>query len=64
MAAECSAVIFTHDADFLSLAVNRQHDGVIFVHRQKYSVGECIRKLRIVAETKSAHQMKNQIFFL
>jgi predicted nuclease of predicted toxin-antitoxin system len=64
VAAQMGAVIFTHDADFLRLALNRRHAGIIFVHRQKYTVGECIRKLRFVAETKSAGEMENQIIFL
>jgi predicted nuclease of predicted toxin-antitoxin system len=64
IAAQMGAVIFTHDADFLRLALKRGHGGIVFVHRQKYTVGECIRKLRLVAETKSVGEMENQIIFL
>jgi predicted nuclease of predicted toxin-antitoxin system len=64
VAAELGAVILTHDADFLRLAIKRQHSGIVFVHRQKYSVGECIRRLKIFAETKSSRDMANQILFL
>jgi predicted nuclease of predicted toxin-antitoxin system len=44
------AVIFTHDDDFLRIAhawlqQGREHWGVIYVHEQKLSVGECIRRL-------------------
>lgn len=64
VATEIGAVILTHDADFLRLAIKRRHSGVVFVHRQKYSVGECIRRLKSLAETKSARDMTNQVFFL
>jgi predicted nuclease of predicted toxin-antitoxin system len=64
VAAKRGAVIFSHDSDFLKLALNRRHSGIVFVHRQKYSVGECIRKLKFIAETKSAQEMLNQIIFL
>jgi predicted nuclease of predicted toxin-antitoxin system len=39
------ATIFTHDDDFLSMAVESgiEHFGIIYVHQQHLSVGECIR---------------------
>ncbi len=58
------AVIFTHDTDFLRLALNRRHCGIVYVHLQKYSVGECIKRLKAVAEIKSPQQMVDQILFL
>lgn len=64
VAADIGAVILTYDADFLRLALKRRHRGLVFVHRQKYSIGECIKRLKIFAETKSAHKLENQIFFL
>lgn len=47
------AVIFTHDDDFLSMVAKseQQHYGVIYVHQQKLSVGECIRRLKNLAKT-------------
>ena len=64
VAAQNGAVIFTHDADFLRLALKTRHGGIVFVHRQKYAVGECVRRLKIIVETKSAREMENQILFL
>ena len=64
VASQYNAVIFTHDLDFLRIALNRRHSGIVFVHRQKYNVGECIRKLKIIAETSSVKDMLNQIIFL
>jgi len=64
VATENQAVIFTHDVDFLRVAVQRQHLGVIYVHQQKLSVGECIRRLKAIAETKALKEMRNRIIFL
>jgi len=47
------AIIFTHDVDFLRIALRKRHPGIIYVHQQKLSVGECIRRLKVIAETKS-----------
>lgn len=38
-------VIVTHDDDFLSLAMKLEHKGIVFVHKQKYSIGDLIRNL-------------------
>jgi predicted nuclease of predicted toxin-antitoxin system len=58
------AVIFTHDADFLRIAAHKNHLGIIYVHRQKFSVGECVRKLKVIAETLSQEQICNKVIFL
>lgn len=58
------AVIFTHDVDFLRMASRREHLGIIYVYQQKLSVGECIKRLKAIAETKSPGEMRNRIIFL
>ena len=58
------AVIFTHDVDFLRMASRREHPGIVYVHQQKLSMGECIRRLKALVETKSPEEMHNQIIFL
>ena len=58
------ASIFTHDADFLRVAVDTNHLGIIYVHQQKMSVGECIKKLKVLAETTRPDEMRNKIIFL
>ncbi|HDQ06583.1 MAG TPA: hypothetical protein ENN36_07675 [Candidatus Bathyarchaeota archaeon] len=58
------AVIFTHDVDFLRMASQREHPCIIYVHQQKLSVGECIKRLKAIAETKSPEEMRNRIIFL
>ena len=64
VAAANRAVIFTHDVDFLRMARQRRHPGIIYVHQQKLNVGECIKRLKAIAETKSPDEMRNQIIFL
>jgi predicted nuclease of predicted toxin-antitoxin system len=58
------AAIFTHDVDFLRMASQREHPGIIYAHQQKLSVGECIKRLKAIAETKSLGEMRNRIIFL
>ena len=60
------ATIFTQDDDFLSLVSEsgREHYGVIYVHQLHLSIGENIRRLKIIVETKSSDEMRNQIQFL
>ena len=41
-------VIVTHDDDFLSLAMEFEHKGIVFVHQQKYSIGDLIRNLKLL----------------
>jgi predicted nuclease of predicted toxin-antitoxin system len=42
----------------------REHAGIICVPRQRYSVGEQIRRLFQLINTKSAEEMRNQLEFL
>jgi predicted nuclease of predicted toxin-antitoxin system len=58
------AVIFTHDVDFLKLAIHKNHPGIIYVHQQKLTIGEIIKRIKIIAETKTPEEMYNQIIFL
>lgn len=59
-------VIFTHDDDFLKMVSKSEvnHYGIIFAHQQKYSVGECIRRIKSLCELKSLKEIENQIEFL
>jgi uncharacterized protein (DUF433 family)/predicted nuclease of predicted toxin-antitoxin system len=58
------AVIFTHDADFIKIALSRTHLGIIYVHQQKMTIGECIKRLKTIAETTTPEEMQNNIIFL
>ncbi len=63
---EKRATIFTHDDDFLTMAAESEieHFGIIYVHQQHLSIGECIRKLKAIVETLSSEEMHNRILFL
>lgn len=65
-ALEERAVIFTHDDDFLSRVAESEieHCGIIYVHQQHLSIGECIRRLKTIVETMSPEEMHNRILFL
>ena len=68
-AARKQAVVFTHDADFLRLAQEwakkkRTHWGIIYVHVDKLSVGECIRRLKEIAEVFDPGDFKDHVEFL
>ncbi|MFZ3090456.1 MAG: DUF5615 family PIN-like protein [Nitrospirota bacterium] len=57
-------VIVTHDADFLSLARNIEHKGIVFVHQQKYSIGDLIRNLKLLWDVAEQKDMQNHVEFL
>lgn len=59
-------VIFTHDDDFLSLVIKSklEHCGMIYVHQQRLSIGEYIRRIKFLVETRSLNEMMNRIQFL
>lgn len=68
-AAQEQAVIFTYDPDFILLAnywiqQGKNHWGVIYVHQQTFSLGECIRRLMDYALMLEAEDMKNRMEFL
>lgn len=63
------AVIFTHDDDFLRLAHEwtqrgKEHWGIIYVHEQKFGIGECIRRLLDYVLTLAPEEMKGRVEFL
>jgi uncharacterized ferritin-like protein (DUF455 family) len=46
------------------MAAGKNHAGIIVVFRQRYSVGEQIRRLSQVISIKSAEEMRNNLLFL
>jgi hypothetical protein len=42
----------------------REHFGIVLVPRQRYSLGEQLRRLFQLLNTKSAEEMRNQLEFL
>jgi predicted nuclease of predicted toxin-antitoxin system len=57
-------VIVTHDDDFLSMAMKFEHKGIVYVHQQKYSVGELIRRLKLLWDIADQRDMANHVEFL
>jgi predicted nuclease of predicted toxin-antitoxin system len=62
-------VLFTHDTDFLQLARQQArspegHGGVIYVHQDKFTIGECIRRLKELAELFELEDFRNHVEFL
>jgi predicted nuclease of predicted toxin-antitoxin system len=58
------AAIFMHDTDLIRIALHRNHNGIIYVHKQKLTIGEITKRLKIIAETKTRQEMQKQIIFL
>jgi predicted nuclease of predicted toxin-antitoxin system len=61
--------IFTHDTDFLQIAARwlnegRTHQGIIYSHQTRYSIGECVRRLRMLTAVLSSEEMVDHIEFL
>ena len=68
-ASQEKAAIFTHDTDFLRIAarwsdVGRTHHGIIYCHLTTYGIGDCIRKLKILASVLTSEDIVNHIEFL
>lgn len=57
-------VIVTHDDDFLSMAMDIKHKGIIYVHQEKYGVGDLIRRLKLLWEIAQLKEMLNHVEFL
>ena len=62
-------LIFTHDTDFLRLASKcieekKTHYGVIYSYQKDYSIGECIRRLKLLTTILTSEHMVNHIEFL
>lgn len=47
-----------------SLAAGNDHDGIIVIPRQRYSVGEKIRRLLALIDSVTAEEMRNRLEFL
>jgi len=60
------STIFTHDDDFLIMVAESEveHCGIIYVHQEHLSIGECIRRLKAIVETVSPEEMHNRILYL
>ena len=60
-ASEMKAVILTHDIDFLRIVSREEvaHNGIIFSHSKNVSVGQCIRRVELIARVLTDKIMEN-----
>ncbi len=68
-ATELQRILFTQDDDFLTEANRRQTEkldflGIIYAHKLRVSVGDCIRDLEIIAEAANSEELANQVQYL
>ena len=57
-------VIVTHDDDFLTFSAELEHKGIVFLHQQKYSIGDMIRNLKLLWDVVEQKDIKNHVEFL
>ncbi|MEK7702674.1 MAG: DUF5615 family PIN-like protein [Nitrospirota bacterium] len=63
------ACLLTHDDDLLVIAdrwkaEGRKHGGLLYVHQRSRGMGEIIRQIKYLVDTKTAEDMENHIEFL
>ena len=69
-AAQRGLVIYTFNVgDFCALhkeylTKEKRHSGIVVVYRQRYTIGEQLRLLLKLANSRSADEMTNQLVFL
>ena len=57
-------VIVTHDVDFIFLSKKYDHNGIIYVHQNKYSIGEMISEIKFLYDNVDQKRMENRLEFL
>lgn len=68
-ATELQRVLFSRDDDLLTLAHQRQREGVafpgvIYSHPQSIGIGDCVRELEIIAKASTLEDTLNQVQYL
>ncbi|MEM9538268.1 MAG: DUF5615 family PIN-like protein [Cyanobacteria bacterium P01_E01_bin.42] len=68
-ATELNRILFSQDDDFLMEAHRRQEEkidftGVIYAHKLRVSVGDCIRDLEIIAKVARPEELRNRVQYL
>lgn len=58
-------VMFTMDADFLSLhSTNQNHPGIVFAHQQRTTIGDAIRGILLIWEILDLEEMAGGLEYL
>ena len=68
-ATELRRILFTQDDDFLVEATVRQQEqadfaGIVYAHKLRVSVGDCIRDLEIIAKAANYEELESSIQYL
>ena len=68
-ATELERVLFSQDDDFLTEATRRQQErknfsGVVYAHKLRVSVGDCVRDLEIIAKAAYPEELANRVQYL
>ncbi len=63
LAQEVGRVIFTQDSDFLRLAADAEHHGIVYT-TQSASIGEIVNGLTLIHQVLEADEMIGRIEFL
>lgn len=63
------ACLFTHDDDLLTIAdhwqkIGKEHFRILFIHQERLTIGEIIRRIKLIVDILSPEDMKNHIEFL
>jgi len=46
------------------MAIKYDHKGIVYVHQQKYGVGDLIRKLKLLWDVAEQEDFRNHVEFL
>ena len=63
-ATEMNCVLCTHDVDYLELAINTKHNGIIFGQQHRHSIGDWVRFLELVHTVYSVDDMQNRVEYV
>ncbi len=68
-ATELQRILFSQDEDFLAEANRRQVEGanfpgVIYAHKLRVSVGDCVRDLEIIAKVSNPEDLARRVQYL
>ena len=68
-ATELERVLFSQDDDFLAEATRRQQErinfsGVVYAHKLRVSVGDCVHDLEIIAKAAYPEELANRVQYL
>ena len=65
LATEMGCVFYTHDADFVAMAVaGIEHSGIVFGQQDQHGIGDWVKGLVQLHTATSAEEMRNRVVYL